>query len=138
VFDAVADRLEGVKSLTETRAAQRAALEQVEADEAEQARQYAIRMAHRAEVARLWERERSGFVEMELAGTALIGQVRAARELDDAVRLRDLLLSTRRLLEDGVLFVAAAELLLARPDAATSASRASSTPASRPSWSGAT
>ncbi|MDX6218485.1 MAG: hypothetical protein QOJ48_166, partial [Frankiales bacterium] len=101
-----------MKSLTETRAAQRAALEQVEADEAEQARQYAIRMAHRAEVARLWERERSGFVEMELAGTALIGQVRAARELDDAVRLRDLLLSTRRLLEDGVLFVAAAELLL--------------------------
>ncbi|MCW2669822.1 MAG: endonuclease, partial [Frankiales bacterium] len=99
-------------SLAETRAAQRAALEQVEADEADQARHYATRMAHRAELARLWERERSGFVEMELAGTALIGQVRAARELDDAVRLRDVLLSTRQLLEDGVLFVPAAELLL--------------------------
>jgi hypothetical protein len=106
------DRLRGVTSLAETRAAQRAALEQVEADEADQARHYATRMAHRAELARLWERERSGFVEMELAGTALIGQVRAARELDDAVRLRDVLLSTRQLLEDGVLFVPAAELLL--------------------------
>jgi hypothetical protein len=95
-----------------TRDAQRAALEQVEADEAERAKLFARTMARRAEVARLWEREHSGFAEMELAGTALIGQYRAARELDDSVRLRDILLTTNRLLADGVLFVPQAELLL--------------------------
>ncbi|MCW2673619.1 MAG: hypothetical protein JWP14_2208, partial [Frankiales bacterium] len=55
MFEVLADRLEDVTSLAETRAAQRAALEQVEADEADQARHYATRMAHRAELARLWE-----------------------------------------------------------------------------------
>src|SRR4051794_14498444 len=96
----------------ETRAAQRAALEQVERDEAAKAIAYAAAMRTRAEVAQLWADERSGFAEMELAGTALIGQIRAARELDDAVRLQETFLRTAALLADGVLYVPVAELLL--------------------------
>ena len=66
---------------------QRAALEQVERDEAELAQLFARAMRTRAEVARLWDdgtARTASFAIMELAGTARIGQVRAGGQLDRA------------------------------------------------------
>jgi hypothetical protein len=84
----------------------------LEEHEAELAQLYAQRMRDRALVAELWTDEQRGFAEMELAGTALVGQVRAARELEDARRLTEVLPRLLELLEAGAVFVPAAELLL--------------------------
>jgi hypothetical protein len=94
-------------------AEQRAALETVEKLEARKAELNAEAMAARAEVARLHARSRSGFAEMELAGTALIGQVRASRELDDAARLATLFPKLRELQAAGAVFVPTVEAILA-------------------------
>lgn len=106
--------LEGMKSRPPpAREQQAAVLTRIEQLEAEKAKLHAQSLAARAELAQLWEREHSGFAEMELAGTALIGQYRAARELTDATRADECFPRTRELLESGALFVPVAELLLA-------------------------
>ena len=106
--------LEGMKSRPPPpRELQVAVLTRIEQLEAQKAALHAQSLAARAELAQLWERERSGFAEMELAGTAMIGQYRAARELDDATRSHDNFPKTLELLESGALFVPVAELLLA-------------------------
>jgi hypothetical protein len=91
---------------------QRAVLNAIEQLEADKAKLYARGAALRAELARLWASQRSGFAEMELAGTALIGQIRAARELDDGTRLADSFPRLAELLDEGLVFVPTAEELL--------------------------
>jgi hypothetical protein len=93
-------------------AEQRAALEALEELESEKARLHARGLQLRAELAQLWADERSGFAELELAGTALVGQYRAARELDDATRAADNFPRLSELLAEGAVFVPTAELLL--------------------------
>jgi hypothetical protein len=92
--------------------AQRAALEAIEELEAERARAYARGAELRVELSVLWAAERSGFVEMELAGTALVGQVRAARELEDSERLVELFPRLHGLMKQGEVFVPTAEAIL--------------------------
>jgi hypothetical protein len=96
-----------------TREAQVAVLERIAQLEADRARLHAQALAARAELAQLWADERSGFAQMELAGTALVGQYRAARELDDATRAGTLFPKLTELLAAGAVLVPAAELLLA-------------------------
>ncbi|MCW2672045.1 MAG: hypothetical protein JWP14_634 [Frankiales bacterium] len=91
---------------------QRAVLEALEELESEKARLHARGLQLRAELAQLWADERSGFAELELAGTALVGQYRAARELDDATRAADNFPRLSELLAEGAVFVPTAELLL--------------------------
>src|SRR3954447_8774449 len=92
---------------------QRAVLEQIEELEAEKARLHARGLALRAELAQLWTDERSGFAEMELAGTALVGQYRAARELEDGTRFADCFPKLAALLDAGAVFVPTAEAVMA-------------------------
>ncbi|MCW2672564.1 MAG: hypothetical protein JWP14_1153, partial [Frankiales bacterium] len=68
-------------------AEQQAALNALEELESRKAQLHAQGMALRAEIGRLWSRSRSGTAELEVAGTALVGQIRAAREFEDAARL---------------------------------------------------
>jgi hypothetical protein len=93
-------------------AAQQAALNAIEELEVEQAQLHARRLAARVEVVRLWAEERSGYAEMELAGTALVGQIRAARELDDATRLVENYPRLHELLAAGDVFVPVVEAIL--------------------------
>lgn len=91
---------------------QRAVLVAIEELEAERAKGYARAMELRAEMAQLWEGTRQGFAEMELAGTGLVGQIRAARELEDGARLVELFPKLHELLTAGVVFVPTAEAVL--------------------------
>ncbi|MFN2539285.1 MAG: DUF222 domain-containing protein [Mycobacteriales bacterium] len=91
---------------------QRAVLNAIEELEARKAQLHAESMVLRAELARVTARSRSGFAEMELAGTALVGQIRAARELDDASRLVANFPKLHALLADGAVFVPAVEAIL--------------------------
>src|SRR5436305_1251231 len=75
-----------MKSPPATIAEQQRVLNAIEALEAEKAQLHARGLALRAEVVQLWSGERSGFAEMELAGTALIGQIRASRALGAGLR----------------------------------------------------
>src|SRR4051812_32342790 len=93
----------------EQRQAALAALEELEARAAQV---NADRLALRAEIARLWARERSGTAEMELAGTALVGQIRAARELDDGTRMTENFPQLRALHADGLVFVPTVDAIL--------------------------
>ena len=92
--------------------AARAALAAVAADEADQARLYARRMRHRAELDRLLTTGPEQFAVIELAGTARIGQCRASTQLTDARRLDEVLTGTMSRCEQGLLFQDSAELLL--------------------------
>ena len=92
--------------------AARAVLAAVAVDEADQARLYARRMRHRAELDRLLTTGPEQFAVIELAGTARIGQCRAATQLSAARRLDEVLTGTLSLLEHGLLFQETAELLL--------------------------
>ena len=91
---------------------QQAVLVAIEELEADRARAYAHAAVLRARMAELWAGERAGFAEMELAGTALVGQVRAARELEDSQRLTELYPRLHALLSTGEVFVPAAEAIL--------------------------
>lgn len=93
-------------------AARRRALAEVSQDEVLRAQLFARVMRHRADVDRLWEPGPESFPEIELAGTARIGQIRAATQMTDARRLLDVLVGTFALLEAGVVFQPTAELLL--------------------------
>src|SRR5437660_1512315 len=66
----------------------------------------------RSEVAQLGSGERSGFAEMELAGTALIGQIRASRELEDSVRAVESFPRLYQLMAEGLVFVPTFEAIL--------------------------
>lgn len=87
-------------------------LERIEKLEAAKAQLHAQALEARAELAELWANARSGFAEMELAGTALVGQFRAAREIDDARRAAECFPKLRELLAAGAVFVPVAELVL--------------------------
>src|SRR4051794_12340389 len=89
---------------------QRGVLEAIEEVESEKAALHGRGLALRAELAQLWSGEREGFAPMELAGTALVGQYRAARELEDASRT-ELFPRLMGLLADGAVFVPTAEAL---------------------------
>ncbi|MCU1602771.1 MAG: endonuclease, partial [Frankiales bacterium] len=91
---------------------QRAALVALEEHEARRAQLHAEGAVIRAEIARLWSSARSGFAEMEVAGTALVGQVRAARELDDAQREVELFPQLHALVAEGLVFVPTVEAVL--------------------------
>ena len=93
-------------------AEQSAVLDRIEKLEVAKAKLHAESLQARAELVQLWQHERSGFAEMELAGTALIGQFRAARELDDSARVQECFPTLARLLAAGAVFVPVAELLL--------------------------
>ena len=93
-------------------AAQRAVLEQVEQLEARKAALHVEAAALRAQIAELWREERIGFAEMELAGTALIGQIRAARELTDGTRLTELFPRLAEQAAAGAVFVPTVEAVL--------------------------
>jgi hypothetical protein len=67
---------------------------------------------HRAEVAQLWGAVRPGQGLMELAGTARVGQKRAARQVEDALRLTGCFPRALALLETGRMRQGTAELLL--------------------------
>ena len=84
----------------------------IEELEAEKAKLHARGLALRAEAAQLWAGERQGFAEMELAGTALVGQIRASRELDDGTRLAENFPKLNELLADGLVFIPTAEAIL--------------------------
>lgn len=92
------------------RAAQRAALDRVDALERAKAVLYAQEARSRVLIGRLWDQD-PGQV-LELAGTARIGQGRAAGQLDRAERLVQYFPVALGLLEHGVMFVGTAELLL--------------------------
>src|SRR3954449_8804106 len=94
---------------------QQAALAALEELETRAAQLNAERLALRAEIARLWARERSGTVEMELAGTALVGQIRAARELDDGTRMTENFPQLMALHTDGLVFIPTIEAILPAP-----------------------
>lgn len=94
---------------------QRRLLAALAADEAEDARLFARRMRHRAELARLWPDTPQGpeeFGVIELAGTARIGQARASSQLVDGVRLVQTFPRTLALLEAGQMYRETAVLLL--------------------------
>jgi hypothetical protein len=93
-------------------AEQQAALAALEELEARRAQLHAEGLALRAEITRLWEHEHAGSVEMEVAGTALIGQIRAAVELSDGARSVANFPQLQALLADGLVFVPAAEAVL--------------------------
>ena len=84
----------------------------IEELEAERTKGYARAMELRADMAQLWDGQRQGFAEMELAGTGLIGQIRAARELEDGTRLVELFPKLHALLTAGAVFVPSAEAVL--------------------------
>ena len=92
--------------------ARRSALAAVAVDEVARAVLFARVMRNRAEVERLWGWEPDSFPELELAGTARIGQIRAGGQLSDARRLVNVLTGTLTLLEAGVMFQPTAEVLL--------------------------
>jgi hypothetical protein len=92
-------------------AEQQAALAALEELEARAAALNAERLALRAEIARLWAQERSGTAEMELAGTALVGQIRAARELDDGTRMTENFPQLMALHADGLVLVPTVEAI---------------------------
>src|SRR3954453_138542 len=91
---------------------QQAALSALEELEVRRAQLHAEAMAVRAEIAQLWSRSRDGTVEMEVAGTALIGQIRAARELEDSVRAVESFPRLYQLLAEGLVFVPTVEAVL--------------------------
>ncbi|MCU1601205.1 MAG: hypothetical protein JWO22_1914 [Frankiales bacterium] len=93
-------------------AEQRSVLERVEELEARKAALFVEAAALRAEIGQLWESERSGFAEMELAGSALIGQIRASRELTDGHRLTQLFPRLAEQAAAGVVFVPTVEAVL--------------------------
>src|SRR4051794_14293351 len=93
-------------------AEQQAALAALEELEARAAQLNAERLALRAEIARLWARERSGTVEMEVAGTALVGQIRASRELDDGSRMVENFPQLLALHAEGAVFVPTVDAIL--------------------------
>jgi len=90
--------------------AQRAALQRVDALERAKAVLYAQEARSRVNIAQLWSDD-PGQV-LELAGTARIGQGRAAGQLDRSSRLVENFPLALGLLEHGVMFVATADLLL--------------------------
>ncbi|MCW2598655.1 MAG: hypothetical protein JWM02_484 [Frankiales bacterium] len=92
--------------------AARLVLAAVATDEADNARLYARRMRNRAELDRQLNTGPDQFGVIELAGTARIGQGRAATQLSDARRLDEVLTGTLALLAQGGLFQQTAELLL--------------------------
>ncbi len=91
---------------------QRAALNVLEDLEVRKAQLHAEAVAVRAEIAQLWSGTRSGFAEMEVAGTAHVGQFRAARELEDAQRQVELFPHLHALLAEGLVFVPTVEAVL--------------------------
>ena len=93
-------------------AEQQAALNALEDLESRKAQLHAEGMALRAEIARLWSSCRSGTAEMEVAGTALVGQIRAARELEDAARLVKNFPQLNALLAEGTVFVPTVDTIL--------------------------
>src|SRR5205823_6816294 len=80
--------------------------------EVRKAQLHAQAIAVRAEIAQLWSRSRDGTVEMELAGTALIGQIRASREIEDSVRSVESFPRLYQLLAEGLVFVPTVEAVL--------------------------
>src|SRR2546423_1263513 len=95
--------------VTPSLAEQQAVLNALEELESRKAQLHAQGMALRAEINRLWASSRRGFAEMEVAGTALVGQIRAARELDDAARLVANFPQLNALFAEGVVFVPTVE-----------------------------
>src|SRR4051812_45984532 len=93
-------------------AEQRAVLEAIEDLEVRRAQLHAESLQLRATMAELFAKSRAGFAEMELAGSAQIGQIRAARELDDATRLMTLFPKTEELPAAGAVFVPAVDAIL--------------------------
>ncbi|MDX6220772.1 MAG: hypothetical protein QOJ48_2453, partial [Frankiales bacterium] len=93
-------------------AEQQAALNALEGLESRKAQLHAEGMALRAEITRLWSSCRSGTAEMEVAGTALVGQIRAARELEDAARLVKNFPQLNALLAEGTVFVPTVDTIL--------------------------
>lgn len=103
------------RCMSPTAARQNELLDQLAADNAAQARDFAARVRRLAELAAIAEDDASGveqFVEMELAGTVRKGRVAAANELKDAVRFVEALPLTLDLLAAGELFVHQAQVLL--------------------------
>src|SRR6184192_1382124 len=100
-----------MKSPPATLVEQQRVLNAIEELEAERAQLHARGLALRIEVAQLWSGERSGFAEMELAGTALIGQIRASRELEDSVRSVESFPRLYQLMAEGLVFVPTMEAI---------------------------
>jgi hypothetical protein len=78
----------------------------------DEAKLYARQMSLRAQMVSDWAKEADGTAVLELAGTVRVGQGRASRELDDAVRLVTTWRESWLLLGDGAMFKPMAELLL--------------------------
>src|SRR5437588_10404897 len=93
------------------RAAQRAVLDTVGSLEREQAVRFARQARAHAELSARWDTDPGGAI-MELAGTARVGQHRAASQLLRGDRLVRLFPMALRLLELGVMRVATAQILL--------------------------
>lgn len=93
-------------------AAARAALVAISADEVEHARWYARTMRHRAVLDAALNGTGTQHGTVELAGTARIGQGRAATQCADARRLLEVFSETLTLLEAGRVFVHTVELML--------------------------
>lgn len=93
-------------------AAARAALVAISADEVEHARWYARTMRNRAVLDAALNGTGTQHGTVELAGTARIGQGRAATQCADARRLLEVFSETLTLLEAGRVFVHTVELML--------------------------
>ena len=93
---------------------QRAVLARITELETQQGRLFAARMLAVYDQSRLWEQAPGPdmFGILELAGTARVGQSRAAILQDDARRLVEVLRGTLEALQAGSIFQPAAELLL--------------------------
>jgi hypothetical protein len=91
---------------------QREVLASIAAEEAVEAQAFARRMRLRAVADGLWGDGPEAFAVLELAGTARIGQVRAATQLTEGRRLVRLFPLALALLETGELYRESAALLL--------------------------
>jgi hypothetical protein len=91
---------------------QREVLAALAAEEVVEATVFARRMRLLAEADQLWEAGPEAFAVLELAGTARIGQGRAARQLSDGHRLVTLFPVALALLETGEMYRESAALLL--------------------------
>ena len=91
---------------------QREVLAAIAVEEVLEAQAFARRMRLRAHAEQLWEDGPEAFAVLELAGTARIGQVRAATQLTDGRRLVQLFPRALALLETGQMYRESAALLL--------------------------
>lgn len=105
------------QSMSRNAARQIELLDQLAADNASQAREFAVRVRRLAELADLADQveialDIEQFIDVELAGTLRKGKVAAGHELADAVRFTEALPLTVDLLGRGELFVHQAQALL--------------------------